>query len=271
MLRPLFLIGAGIFGLVGLFTLYLGVLYFRVPDVTAMKGCLKTSMFEVDLCPTKSSYVRLYSISPYLRHAVIVSEDVSFYSHRGFDLSEIKASFERNLDRGSLARGGSTITQQLAKNVFLSSEKTFTRKLLEARITQEIEKNFTKDQILERYLNIVQFGEKLFGVRSASQFYFGKHPSELNVLEASFLTMLLPNPVKYSVSFRKKTLTAFARGRILDILFKMKHFEKVSEREYLVAKHNIDAFPWDGSKGPWVDSIDQVGGSEDSAPSEESD
>jgi len=249
MLRPLVLLVIGVLGTFTMGLLYLGVLYFQVPDVTAMRGCMKTSMFDLDLCPGKSNYTRLNGISPHLRAAIVASEDVSFYSHNGFDFAELEASFKRNLDKGAFVRGGSTITQQLAKNVFLTPEKTLTRKIIEARLTQEIERNFTKDQILEKYLNVVQFGEKLFGVRAASQFYFKKSPADLTVLESAFLTMLLPNPVKYSVSYRRKELSRFAQSRVQDIIFKLKFFGKISEAEYNFAKANVNLFPWDGSKG----------------------
>lgn len=252
MIRPLVLLVIGILGTFSMGLVYLGVLYFQVPDVAAMKGCMKTSMFELDLCPGKGNYTRLNAISPHLRAAIIASEDVSFYSHNGFDFAELEASVKRNLDRGAFVRGGSTITQQLAKNVFLTSEKTLTRKLIEARLTQEIERQFTKDQILEKYLNVVQFGESLFGVRAASQYYFKKTPAELTVLESAFLTMLLPNPVKYSVSYRRKELSRFAQSRIQDIIFKLKFFGKIDESQYSFAKANISVFPWDGSKGPLI-------------------
>ena len=122
MLRPLVLLVIGVLGTFTMGLVYLGVLYFQVPDVTAMRGCMKTSMFDLDLCPGKSNYTRLNGTSPHLRAAIVASEDVSFYSHNGFDFAELEASFKRNLDKGAFVRGGSTITQQLAKNVFLTPE-----------------------------------------------------------------------------------------------------------------------------------------------------
>ncbi len=213
--------------------------YLTLPKISQIDTCFKTSMYQVDLCPKSSNYVRLSQISPNIRNAIIISEDVSFYNHNGFDTHELKNSLAKNIKKMSFARGGSTITQQLAKNLFLTSEKTLTRKLKEFILTYKIEKKYSKDVILERYLNVIEFGKGIYGVKAASEYYFQKPPSMISPLEAAFLAFLLPNPGKYSVSFKNKELTPFARGRIQDILFKMNHYKKIQPDEFVAARSQL--------------------------------
>lgn len=213
--------------------------YATLPNVSVMETCFKTSMHKVDLCPKSNNYVKLSQISPNIRNAIIISEDVGFYSHKGFDTAELKNSFIKNLKKMSFARGGSTITQQLAKNLFLSPDKTLTRKLKEFVLTKRIEEKYSKAVILEKYLNVVEFGKDLYGIKAATEYYFQKPPSMITPLEAAFIAFLLPNPDKYSVSFKKKQLTPFAKARIKDILFKLEHYKKIQPAEYLAAKSQL--------------------------------
>ena len=158
----------------GLF-LTVGVVLFvfqQVPSDRDIKGCLVTQMYHVKLCPGSHDYVPLKSISLAMQQAVVMSEDTTFWSHQGFDWDEIEKSARQNWQKGEYKRGGSTITQQLAKNMFLSKEKSLLRKGIEALITLRLEKVLKKKDILERYLNVVQFGKDLFGIKVAAQFYF---------------------------------------------------------------------------------------------------
>jgi monofunctional glycosyltransferase len=217
-----------------------------LPDVRILERCFVTSMYEVNLCPSSENYVKLHSISPYIIHAVIVAEDGSFYSHEGFDWHEMQESFEQNMRSGKIQRGGSTLTQQLAKNVFLGKEKSFWRKLKEAYLAHGIEKHYTKDFILEKYLNVVEFGDGIYGVRPASLHYFHKSPSELNPLEAAYLAFLLPNPKGYSKNFRTGTLTPFTRKTVSIILRRMNAYGKLSPQAYDMAMRELPSFPWTG-------------------------
>lgn len=217
-----------------------------LPDVGILEKCFTTSMYEVRLCPDSSNYVKLKSISPYMLHAVIASEDAAFYSHKGFDWHEIQESFETNLKSGKIARGGSTLTQQLAKNAFLGKEKSFLRKLKEAYLANAIEHRYKKDFILEKYLNVVEFGPNIYGVKAAALHYFQKNPSELHPLEAAYLAFLLPNPKLYSQSYKKGALTPFARKQVSIILKRMASFGKLSRPAYQTAMANLGAFPWRG-------------------------
>lgn len=218
--------------LLGLAATAVALLFLTTPRPTNLKGCLTTSMFHVRLCPQEENYVKLREISPYMKNAVIVSEDGAFYSHKGIDWFEMRESFERNWERGGFARGGSTITQQLAKNVYLNGEKSVLRKIREAIIAVQIEDTLTKDEILEKYLNVVEFGPKLYGVKQAARHYFGKPASELSVAESAFLAFLLPNPEHYSISFAKKQLSRFARSQMKIIIERLYRFHKIDELAY---------------------------------------
>jgi monofunctional biosynthetic peptidoglycan transglycosylase len=142
-------------------------------------------------------WVPLAEIAPALPYAVIVSEDAAFYFHEGFDWEGIKEAALRNFEAGKLQRGGSTITQQLAKNLYLSSEKTLLRKVQEALITDAMEKTLTKKRILELYLNVVEWGRGVYGAEAAARHHFGKHAADLTLEEASLLAAMLPSPRSY--------------------------------------------------------------------------
>ena len=222
----------------------LGILwiYGQFPTDKEIRSCMVTTMYQVNLCPTEKNYAKLNQVSQYMQKAVVLTEDSAFWQHNGFDFAELEKSFKTNLEKGKFARGGSTITQQLAKNLFLSKEKTLSRKIKEAVITMRIEQVLTKKEILERYLNVVQFGKNLFGITEASRFYFSKHPSELDIVESAFLAFLLPSPEKYSKSFFKKELTPFARKRLNQIIDRLFEFHKISESEYFTGKNKLSQF-----------------------------
>jgi len=217
-------------------------IYFQIPSTSEIKGCIKTTMYAVDLCPGSKSYVQLKSISPLVQKAIILTEDSSFFQHDGFDWDAIEKNAKEALEKKKFKRGGSTISQQLAKNMFLSKDKTLWRKFIEMLITQKIESVLTKKEILERYLNVIEFGKNIYGIKEASQYYFQKHPSNLNVVESAFLAMLLPNPKKYSVSFYKKELTPFARKRIARIINDLYHYQRITEEQYTAALIDFDNF-----------------------------
>jgi monofunctional biosynthetic peptidoglycan transglycosylase len=168
-----------------------------------------------------SYWVRLKDISPYAKGAIIVTEDWSFYEHEGVDFEQLKDALG-DINTGKRLRGASTITQQMVKNVLLNSDRSLWRKLHELILARKVEHHLDKKRILEIYLNSIQYGPHHFGIRSAANYYFGKHPRALTPRESAFLAMLLPSPTKYSVSFRRKRLTPFARTRIEEILIKMR-------------------------------------------------
>jgi len=144
-------------------------------------------------------WVSLSRISPYLIKAVLIAEDDKFWGHQGFDYDAIKKALEKDIKQKKFKLGGSTITQQLTKNLYLSPVKNPLRKLREAIITWRIERVLSKGRILELYLNVVEWGDYgIFGIEAASQHYYGKPASLLDYQEASRLAAILPNPRKYN-------------------------------------------------------------------------
>ena len=143
-------------------------------------------------------WVPLSKISSYLVKAVLIAEDDKFWKHEGFDYEAIQKAIEKDLKAKKYKVGASTITQQLVKNLYLSPEKSLTRKISEALITWRMEKVLPKKRILELYLNVVEWGEGIFGVEAASRYYFGKPSSQLTPQEAARLASVLPNPRKYN-------------------------------------------------------------------------
>lgn len=182
-----------------------------------------------------NSWVPISAISSIAVASIMLSEDWAFYQHNGFDWNQIWDSFQTNIEKGHFARGGSTITQQVVKNIFLSSEKTIWRKVKEAILTVRMERQVPKKRILEIYLNIAEFGEGLYGIGPASEYYFHKPASSLNAKEGVFLAMLLPSPKKYSISFRKKALTKFASSAMRGILSKLLATKRITQEEYDLA------------------------------------
>jgi monofunctional biosynthetic peptidoglycan transglycosylase len=144
----------------------------------------------------RQKWVSFDEIPQLLKDTVRVSEDIDFYHHKGIDYYELKEAIKRNLKEGKKVRGGSTITQQLAKNLFLSTEKSYYRKLREFFIAKRLEENLSKNRIFHIYLNIIEFGPGIFGVEAASEYYFGKPVGNLNLEEIIRLVSVLPKPLR---------------------------------------------------------------------------
>ncbi|MGN1295735.1 MAG: transglycosylase domain-containing protein, partial [Bacilli bacterium] len=145
-----------------------------------------------------ASYVTLENISDEMKQTLIVSEDKSFYKHSGFDVKRIIKALVNNITSLSIKEGASTITQQLARTIYLSNEKTLSRKVKEALITKKIEQNYTKNEILELYLNSVYFGHNLYGIEAASSYYFDTPPSSLDYAQSALLVGILKSPNNYA-------------------------------------------------------------------------
>ena len=148
-------------------------------------------------------FTPLNEISDYLKNAVLTSEDPSFFTHSGFVEDAFRESIAENIKQGRFARGGSTISMQLVKNLFLSRNKTVSRKLEEVLIVWLIEKNHlvSKERMYEIYLNIIEWGPDVYGIGEASKFYFNKHPRELTLAESIFLGENIPHPKYYKYEF----------------------------------------------------------------------
>jgi len=173
----------------------------------------------------------LNQISSYGKWAIILSEDWAFYQHQGVDTEQMKVALEEMVSEFRF-RGASTITQQMVKNVFLSDARSLWRKTHELILTHKVESHLSKSRILEIYLNSIEYGPGIYGIRNASKHYFRKDPAYLNPREAAFLAMLLPSPKRYYESFRKKSLTPFARKRVKAILQKMKMAKVITSDQY---------------------------------------
>ncbi len=177
-------------------------------------------------------WVSYGNISPYLRRAVLVAEDDSFYEHHGVDVDAMKEAFERNWKRKKVAAGGSTITQQLAKNLYLSPSRNPVRKIKEYFIARALEKHLTKKRILEIYLNVVELGERVYGAEAASRFYFSKPASAISPSQAALLAGSLPNPRVMNPGSPNKRL----RWRQRMILSRMRRWGYLFERQVLAEK-----------------------------------
>lgn len=145
----------------------------------------------------RQHWVPYARISPHLKRAVIAAEDDGFVDHEGFDWEGMQKALERNQRRGRVVAGGSTITQQLAKNLFLSPSKSYLRKAEEALITLMIEWLWDKQRILEVYLNVVEWGNGVFGAEAAARRYYGISAAQLGPEQAARLAVMLPNPRKF--------------------------------------------------------------------------
>ena len=184
------------------------VFFLTLPDVTPLKTSWPRSTAFVErrkeeLARAGGSSriewtpVPMSRISPALARAVVVAEDARFYEHAGVDWEAVRAAFEKNWDSGNLRHGGSTITQQLAKNLYLSPSRSPWRKLREWAIARRLEATLSKRRILEIYLNVVEFGPRTFGAEAASRRYFQKPAAALTDVESATLAAVIPSPRIY--------------------------------------------------------------------------
>jgi len=183
--------------------------YFVYPYVPALKkeNPEKTAMMRIrerewaregkDL-KINQKWVPFNRISPYLVKAVLIAEDDKFWSHEGFDIEGMEKALEKDIQKKKFKAGGSTISQQLAKNLYLSPSRNPVRKLKEAILTWRLERNLSKRRIIEIYLNVAEWGEGIFGIEAAARHYYGKSAASLGPEEAAHLAVVLPNPRKWS-------------------------------------------------------------------------
>ncbi len=186
----------------------------------------------LDVSPASADFIALGDVPPLFLRTLLLAEDASFYGHRGIDLRELPAALLTNWSRGTAARGASTISQQLAKNLFLSRDKQLGRKLQELAITFLLESALGKGRILEIYLNIIEWGPDLRGLRPAARHYFGREPRSLRPAEMAFLVAIIPGPIKYQSSFARGAPGPGLRSLIDDLLAKLRSVDAISEEEY---------------------------------------
>lgn len=184
-----------------LFSIIILIFRFVNPPVTAFMFNKSGISFQEPFYnyEQKQKWVSLKNISKNLTLAVIASEDQKFLDHFGFDVEQIEKAFNE-MDRGRRVRGASTISQQVVKNLFLSGKKNFVRKIVEAELTILVEILWSKNRIIEVYLNIAEFGRDIFGAEAASNYFYKKPAKNLNKGEAAMLAAVLPSPIRYSVT-----------------------------------------------------------------------
>ncbi len=171
------------------------VFWLNRPFVKRVIEGVSSEEVEVSVGPGLPTYVPLEALPPWVGGAAYLSEEILFYTGDGISLGLIKKALRLNLEKGRFVYGGSTVTQQLVKNLFLTRDKTLSRKLQEALISWRITDQISKDRVLELYLNCIEFGPDIYGIGPAAQYYFQKNARDLSPLEAVFLAMLKPNPL----------------------------------------------------------------------------
>ncbi len=186
----------------------------------------------IEVSLASADFIALRDVPPLFVRALLLAEDAGFYGHRGIDLRELSTALLTDWSRGGAARGASTITQQLAKNLFLSRDKKLGRKLQELAITFLLESALRKDRILEIYLNIIEWGPDLRGLRPAARSYFGCEPQALTPAEMAFLVVIIPGPIKYQSSFAHGTPGPGLRSLLDELLGKLRSVHAISEEEY---------------------------------------
>jgi monofunctional biosynthetic peptidoglycan transglycosylase len=214
----------------GFFVALVAFLYWFVPPVwQLLHGPVTVTHWEkikgetqVVVGPNTKAWIPAKRISKHVLHAFVAAEDGRFYQHHGLDFGEILASAKTNWKKGRYARGGSTITQQVVKVAFLDRDKSIIRKAREAVGSLILEVIMPKDRILEWYINLVEFGDGVYGIKQGCWHYFRTKPELLSIEQAVHLALVLPSPNAWSAGLRRKNLTSFGHKRFANILNRMK-------------------------------------------------
>ena len=215
-------------GIILLYAVYIGISLFFLPSVEELKNRRAVMTIQVRdwqgkshpfvVGPKNRDWTPSGSIPAEMKWAVILAEDANFYKHEGIDVKAIKNAIKYDLETKSFARGASTITQQLAKNLFLTREKTITRKIEEIILAKRMERELTKGRILELYLNAVELGPMVYGIGHGAQYYFGKPAKALTPRECAFLAAMLPGPQKTYNPYRHLARVLHRSDMILRLL-----------------------------------------------------
>jgi monofunctional biosynthetic peptidoglycan transglycosylase len=214
-------------------------LYFTLPDVTGLKtnNPKTTALMELRKEQAEKNgkklkieriWISFKEIPQLLKNTVRIAEDAGFYWHKGIDYEELKEAIKKDIQERKFVRGGSTITQQLAKNLYLSTEKSLSRKIKEYLIAKRLEKALSKDRIFELYLNVIELGPGIFGVQAASNLYFDHSVEELNLEEIVRLTAIIPRPLQTDPNGKSGWL--LWRGRWL--LHKLLLYKYIDDETY---------------------------------------
>jgi len=228
---------------------FVGYTMISVPDVDYLKhvtpdttAFMQYRLLQADIdgktLAIKHQLVSLDDVPKVLRRAVVVAEDASFWVHEGVDWHEIEEAIQKNREEGKQLRGASTITQQTAKNLFLSPKRSLLRKAREYLITKELEYTLSKSRILELYLNSIEFGEGIFGIRAASLHNFNKEPAEMSLFEMARLVAIIPKPLSLSATEPSREL----RWRSRIVLRRLHKYDFVSSKNYYAALEEFAEF-----------------------------
>ncbi len=195
-------------------------------------------------------YVPLHHISPYLPRAIMTTEDTNFFTHRGFNFLAIRTSVQTNINAGRFVRGASTISMQLAKNLFLDRSRVLSRKLQEVTLVWLMESvaDIPKERLMELYLNIIEFGPGVFGIHDASVHYFGKRPDALTVSEVAWLVSIVPSPKRHHAHYDRGSIPPFWFNRMARYIRAMYHRDRITEeeRDFALDDRPEFYFPEDG-------------------------
>jgi monofunctional biosynthetic peptidoglycan transglycosylase len=234
---------ASVIGLLGIVSIAVASLVWGLPDVTALKNAnpkstalmdqrLKTAREAGESLSIKQKWVQFDAIPQMLKDTVRISEDAGFYHHRGIDLGEIRAAVRKSWKEKKPLRGASTITQQLAKNLYLSPKRSLWRKIEELLITRRLEAALSKNRIYHLYLNVIEFGPGIFGVEAAANAYFGKPVEALNLEEIVRLVAVIPKPLK-SHPLRDDRWMKWRARWILDTLKRYRYINAMQHRSQI--------------------------------------
>lgn len=229
------------------FKLYLAILP-PIANLSEFKPNMVTKFLSADGEVIKTfnactfSKVEVNEIPKEIKEAIVATEDKNFYHHPGYDLFGVARSMVENILAGRVVQGGSTITQQLSRMLFLSNEQSFTRKIKEIIIASQIEKSISKDQILTMYLNNVYLGSGAYGVEGAAQIYFAKHLDQLTLAEMALIAGLPQAPSVYS-PFNNLDLAIKRRNKVLDRMYKMRYISKSEMKKAKAEPVNLTSMP----------------------------
>lgn len=226
--------------------LFIGWFFLSLPDVKDLKSNnpKTTSIIEMRKKQAKKAgktlkihhkWVDFELIPDILKDTVRISEDAGFYFHKGIDYYELKEALKKNLREGRKVRGGSTITQQLAKNLYLSTAKSYFRKIKEFFIAKKLERELSKNRIFALYLNLIEFGSGIFGVETAAEYFFKKKVNQLNLAEIIRLVSVIPKPLRVSPLSESRYLL-WRANLLLDKLHK---YEYITNDEYYKIKEEF--------------------------------
>jgi len=184
----------------------------------------------------RQQWVSFDEIPKLLKDTIRVTEDAAFFQHRGVDFGELKAALKTNWQKGKYVRGASTITQQLAKNLYLSTDKSLIRKIKEVLIAGRLENQLGKQRIFELYLNVIEFGPGIFGVQAAASNFFNKDVSRLNLEEMVRLTAVIPKPLKETPTVN----SSWVNWKAAWILDTLRRYKYIDDNEYQVVKERFE-------------------------------